>query len=114
MRKTMLAAAAAAHAQRQETVFDDPDIQRGLNAFLTTLNEKQRRLYVGFESMKLGHGGDVILSRVTGMNVKTIARGRRELLSHNITLERVRQVGGGRPRLEKKRRPQHLRRLDGR
>jgi hypothetical protein len=99
LRKKMLEAAATAP---QEIAFDNPEIKRCLDTFLTTLNEKQRRLYAGFESMKLGRGGDVILSRVTGMNVKTIARGRHELLSHQITVERVRQMGGGRPRLEKK------------
>ena len=102
LRKKMLEAAATAHIQPQEMAFDKPEIKRCLDTFLTTLNEKQRRLYAGFESMKLGRGGDTILSRVTGINVKTIARGRHELLSHQITVERVRQMGGGRPRVEKK------------
>jgi hypothetical protein len=83
---------------------DEPsaDIQQALRTFLATLNEKQRRLYAGFESMKFGHGGDVLVSRQTGMNVKTIARGRRELASQQITVDRVRQVGGGAKALEKK------------
>jgi hypothetical protein len=34
--------------------------------------------------------------------VKTIARGRRELASQQITVDRVRQVGGGAKALEKK------------
>ncbi|MDZ7364162.1 MAG: hypothetical protein ONB46_26140 [candidate division KSB1 bacterium] len=94
-RKQMLEAIAAG---------DEPsaDIQQALRTFLATLNEKQRRLYAGFESMKLGHGGDVLISRQTGMNVKTIARGRRELASQQITVDRVRQVGGGAKALEKK------------
>lgn len=78
------------------------DIQQALHTFMTTLNEKQRRLYAGFESMKSGHGGDVLISRQTGLNVKTIARGRRELASQQITVDRVRQVGGGAKALEKK------------
>jgi len=78
------------------------DIQKALHTFMATLNEKQRRLYAGFESMKSGHGGDVRLSRQTGLNVKTIARGRRELASQQITVDRVRQVGGGAKALEKK------------
>ena len=48
--------------------FDSPEIRGCLQLFLSTLNEKQRRLYVGFESMKLGHGGDSIMSKITGMN----------------------------------------------
>lgn len=77
-------------------------IQQALGTFLATLNEKQRRLYAGFESMKLGRGGDVLISQQTGMNVKTIARGRRELASQQITIDRIRQVGGGAKALEKK------------
>ncbi len=94
-RKQMLEARAAG---------DKPSaiIQQAFGAFLATLNEKQRRLYAGFEAMKLGRGGDSIIARQIGMNVKTIARGRRELTSQQITVDRVRQVGGGAKALEKK------------
>ncbi|MBW8003655.1 MAG: hypothetical protein FVQ80_16865 [Planctomycetes bacterium] len=83
--------------------FDSPEIRSSLQLFLSMLNEKQRRLYVGFESMKMGRGGDVILSRITGMNVKTIARGRKELLAHNISPDRIRREGAGRPAIKKNR-----------
>jgi len=94
-RKQMLEAIAAG---------DKPsaDIRQALRTFLATLNEKQRRLYAGFESMKLGRGGDAIIARQIGMNVKTIARGRHELASQHITVDRVRDVGGGAKALEKK------------
>lgn len=78
------------------------DLQQALRAFLATLNEKQRRLYAGFESMKLGRGGAAMIARQIGMNVKTIARGRRELATREITLDRVRRAGGGAKALEKK------------
>ncbi|MBA7534822.1 hypothetical protein ES705_27072 [subsurface metagenome] len=81
--------------------FDSSEVRSCLQLFLSTLNEKQRRLYVGFESMKFGRGGDVIFSRVTGMNVKTIARGRKELLSHDISPDRIRREGAGRPAIKK-------------
>ena len=81
--------------------FDSPEVRSCLQLFLSTLNEKQRRLYVGFESMKLGRGGDVIFSRITGMNVKTIARGRKELLSHDISPDRIRREGAGRSAIKK-------------
>lgn len=81
--------------------FDSPEVRSSLELFLSTLNEKQRRLYVGFESMKLGRGGDVLFSRITGMNVKTIARGRKELLSHDINPDRIRREGAGRPAVKK-------------
>jgi hypothetical protein len=76
--------------------FESAEARSCLPFFLSTLNENQRRLYIGFESMKLGRGGDTAISRITGINVATIARGRRELLSHDITPERIRKEGGGR------------------
>lgn len=81
--------------------YDSAEVRSVLQLFLLTLNEKQRRLYAGFESMKLGKCGDSIMSRITGMNIKTIASGRRELLSHDITTDRIRQEGGGRHALKK-------------
>lgn len=81
--------------------FDAPEVRVSMQIFMATLNEKQRRLYCGFESIKLGRGGDTLVSRITGMNIKTIARGRKELLSHNITPERIRQEGAGRHSIKK-------------
>jgi hypothetical protein len=46
-----------------------------MNFFLSTLDEHQRRLYVGLESQKLGHGGDRHLAVITGLDVDTIAKG---------------------------------------
>ncbi len=83
------------------TEFDSPEIKKSLSDFLSILNEKQRRLYVGFEAMKLGVGGDTIISNLTGINVKTIAKGRQELQSHQITIDRIRKVGGGRQPIKK-------------
>jgi hypothetical protein len=44
------------------------------------------------------------LSQITGMDVETIRRGRRELDEElvNRPAERIRQEGGGRPPIEKK------------
>jgi hypothetical protein len=81
--------------------FDAPEVRRSMQIFIATLNEKQRRLYCGFESLKFGRGGDTLVSRLTGMNSKTIARGRKELLSHHITPDRIRQEGAGRPTVKK-------------
>jgi len=71
------------------------------NFFLSTLDEHQRRLYVGLESKKLGYGGDQQLALITGMNVETIAKGRRELEQAEPT-DRIRAPSGGRIRVEKK------------
>jgi hypothetical protein len=75
-----------------------------MNVFLSRLDEQQRRWYVALESLKIGHGGDTLLSQITGLDVETIRRGRRELedeLVHRPT-ERTREEGGGRPAVEKK------------
>jgi hypothetical protein len=37
------------------------------------------------------------------MNIKTIANGRKELLSHDITNNRIRKEGGGRHSIKKNR-----------
>ncbi len=75
-----------------------------MNLFLSRLDEQQRRWYVALESRKIGHGGDTLLSQITGMDVETIRRGRRELAEGlvNRPAERIRQEGGGRPPIGKK------------
>jgi hypothetical protein len=70
--------------------------------FVSLLDEKQRRLYAGLESLKLGHGGDRAVAKLIHMEVQTVARGRRELLERDVVVERVRRRGCGRKRLEKK------------
>ena len=50
-----------------------------MNFLVSTLDERQQRLYVGLESQRLGHGGDRQLSLITGLSVDTIAKGRQEL-----------------------------------
>jgi hypothetical protein len=72
--------------------------------FFTTLNERQRRLYAGLESLRVGHGGDRRIAVLTGLDVHTVARGRQELLAQDIERERIRMAGGGRVAVEKKRR----------
>jgi hypothetical protein len=71
--------------------------------FLSTLNEQQRRLYAGLESLKLGYGGDSYIADLFGMNPHTVARGRRDLEKGNWDTTRLRARGGGRRSVEKKR-----------
>jgi hypothetical protein len=71
--------------------------------FFGLLDEKQRRLYAGLESLQRGHGGDRRMAELLGLNVATVARGRRELLSGQVLRDRVRKEGGGRLAVEKKR-----------
>jgi len=72
--------------------------------FCSMLNERQRRLYAGLESLKLGHGGDAHIASLLGMDPHTVARGRQELMSGELPHDRVRAAGAGRLLQEKKRR----------
>src|SRR5260370_13416482 len=86
------------HEQESATIEETSDeIRESMRLLLSVLNEKQRRLYLGIESMRLGHGGDVKISRITGANVKTIALGRRSLPAGKVNGQPFREVGGGRP-----------------
>lgn len=78
-----------------------------MNLLVSRLDEQQRRWYVALESKKIGHGSDTLLSQITGMDVETIRRGRRELdgeLAERPT-EHRRMPGGGQPSIEKKPQP---------
>lgn len=85
---------------------DHPEWQlhHQMNVFLSRLDEQQRRWYVALESKRVGHGGDTLLSQITGLDVETIRRGRRELDDEfaQRPVERTREAGGGRPPVEKK------------
>jgi len=73
--------------------------------FCSMLNEKQRRLYAGLESLKLGHGGDAHIASILGMDPHTVAKGRKELMEADLAAtDRLRAPGAGRPPQEKKRR----------
>ena len=100
MARRLSASAAAPGFADGESVSDE--IKAAIVLFASMLDEKQRRLYAGLESLKLGHGGDRRLAELTGMDVHTVARGRRELLGGDVDPGRVRTAGGGRKRVEKK------------
>jgi DNA-binding transcriptional regulator YhcF (GntR family) len=71
--------------------------------FYSLLDEQQRRLYAGLESLKLGRGGDRQLADFLDLDPHTVARGRQQLLSQDVEVDRARKAGGGRKRVEKKR-----------
>ena len=79
------------------------ELKAAIVLFFSLLDEKQRRLYAGLESHKLGHGGDRKISELLGVDVHTVSRGRRELFEAEVQWEGVRKRGGGRKRTEKKR-----------
>jgi hypothetical protein len=75
-----------------------------MNLLLSRLDEQQRRWYAALEAEKVGHGGIRLLALITGLDEKTIARGRDEMAQHLRTrpTDHLRQSGGGRPAAEKK------------
>jgi hypothetical protein len=75
-----------------------------LNLLLSRLDEHQRRWLAALESQKVGHGGDRLLSLITGLNVETIRRGRQELDAslRDCPPGRIRRPGAGRRPLKKK------------
>ena len=79
------------------------ELKASLVLFASLLDERQRRLYAGLESLKLGHGGDQRLARLLQLDAHTVARGRKELLAQDVEWARVRKHGGGRKPVEKKR-----------
>lgn len=81
----------------------EEQLRAAIVLFYSLLDEQQRRLYAGLESIKRGHGGDQHMAQRLGLDVETIARGRRELLAGPVQKDRVRRAGAGRPRAEKKR-----------
>lgn len=80
------------------------ELKAAIVLFFSLLDERQRRLYAGLESMKLGHGGDRQIAELLGLDPGTVARGRKQLLGEDVERERVRRKGAGRKPVEKKRR----------
>ena len=78
------------------------ELKAAILLFYSVLDEQQRRLFAGLESIKLGRGGDTILATLLNLDPHTVARGRQQLLDHDVAPERIRRVGGGRPPVEKK------------
>jgi hypothetical protein len=91
----------ASSLAKAEVVPDE--LKASIVLFSSMLNEKQRRVYAGLESLKLGYGGDQRIAEFIGMDPHTVAKGRRELLERDLAVDRIRKSGGGRKPLEKKR-----------
>lgn len=79
------------------------EVQAAIILFASLLDEQQRRLYAGLESLQLGHGGDRQIAELLHLDPHTVAKGRQQLLAQEVEVGRVRRVGGGRQRAEKKR-----------
>jgi hypothetical protein len=77
------------------------ELRAAIVLFASVLDEQQRRLYAGVESLQLG--GDRPIADLLHLDPHTVAKGRRQLLAQDVKVGRVRAVGGGRKPVEKKR-----------
>jgi hypothetical protein len=84
------------------------EVKAAIVLFYSLLDERQRRLYAGLESLKHGHGGDRQLAEWLDLDPHTVAKGRRELLrpdTEQLPASQIRRPGGGRTAVKKTRRP---------
>lgn len=77
------------------------ELKAAIILFVSLLDEQQRRLWAGLESLRLGHGGDQVIAALLGIDPHTVARGRQQLLARDAQLQRIRKSGAGRPAIKK-------------
>jgi hypothetical protein len=99
-RQALLDQAAAAPAGIPPGSVSD-ELRAAIILFASMLDEQQRRLYAGLESLQLG--SDRQIAELLGLDPHTVAKGRRQLLAQDVEADRVRAAGGGRKPVEKKR-----------
>ena len=75
-------------------------LKKKLGQMWPHLNERSRRMLAAAESLQIGYGGVSLVSRACGLSRVTITKGIGELSAAPLPLDRVRQAGGGRQRLE--------------
>lgn len=79
-------------------------LRREYKLLKPALNERARRLWAAIEANEVGTGGNSAVADVTGLSRMTINKGKSELKtlqSRRLPPNRIRQPGGGRPRITK-------------
>lgn len=102
-RRTFAIESSLASAGSHPTATPD-ELKAAIVLFVSLLDEKQRRLYAGLESLRSGYGGDQRIAELLCLDVGTVAKGRHQLLEQDAEVGRVRKTGGGRRSVKKKRR----------
>jgi len=77
------------------------EVRAAILLFMSLLDEKQRRLYAGLESLRVGRGGDAQIARLLDLDMHTVAKGRHQLQDRDLQIERVRRKGAGRHAIKK-------------
>ena len=82
-------------------------IHHQINIVMSRLDEQQRRWYAAVEANRHSKGGVTLVSKITGLDEKTIRRGQKELALDLAERpeDRIRLPGAGRPTTQKKIRP---------
>jgi len=70
------------------------ELKAAILSFYSLLDEQQRRLYAGLESLKLGRGGDRSLADFLELDPHTVARGRQQLLTQGVEVSKKRELIG--------------------
>ena len=80
---------------------DKEIIKARINSVLPMLDERQSRAYLSAEAASLGWGGKTIISELSSVTRRTIAKGGKEAISAENVLEstRIRKIGGGRKKV---------------
>ena len=100
-RRSAQAVPVAVHSAALQVSPDE--LKAAILLFYGLLDEQQRRLFAGLESIWVGHGGDTLLGDFLGLDAHTVARGRQQLLDQNVVSGRTHRAGGGGTLTEKKR-----------
>ena len=77
------------------------EIKAAIVLFFSLLDEQQRRLFAGLESLQFGHGGDRSIAQLLGLDPHTVAKGRRQIIERDFESEKLRKPGAGRPGVKK-------------
>lgn len=78
------------------------EVKAAIILFFSLLDEQQRRLFAGLEALQFG-AQDRWIADFLGVHIRTVTKGRQELLGGDVLAKRVRRPGGGRKSTEKKR-----------
>jgi hypothetical protein len=95
---------AARQAARSPASGVPSELKATIILFLGMLDEKQRRVFAGLESLRLGAHGDALVAQTLGLDPTTVAKGRGELQLGKGLDGPIRRPGAGRKPVEKKRR----------
>ncbi len=89
-------------AQEMDSAILTDEVKAAIILFYSLLDEQQRRLFAGLEALQFA-AEDRWIADFLDVHVKTVTKGREDLLGGDVLTGRVRRPGGGRKPTEKKR-----------